>query len=83
MLIKPWKEGRLYYVSRNDVLLKSSNASSLFGKNDSWRCTPKNIITHGNARTFSLEVVQNLLSSTSVAAWLLVTMVSSSIVVTI
>ncbi|KAJ0547931.1 hypothetical protein HanIR_Chr08g0377741 [Helianthus annuus] len=43
----------------------------------------KNIITHGNARTFLLEVVQNLLSSTSVAAWLLVTMVSSSVVVTI
>ncbi|KAF5787735.1 hypothetical protein HanRHA438_Chr10g0469261 [Helianthus annuus] len=43
----------------------------------------KNIITHGNARTFPLEVVQNLLSSTSVAAWLLVTMVSSSVVITI
>ncbi|MFS7979704.1 putative 1,3-beta-glucan synthase [Helianthus anomalus] len=43
----------------------------------------KNITTRGNAHTLPLEVVQNLLSSTSVAARLLVTMVSSYVVVTI
>ncbi|KAJ0449228.1 putative 1,3-beta-glucan synthase [Helianthus annuus] len=46
---------------------------NLIWKNDCW----------SNARTLPLEVVQNLLSSTSMAARLLVTMVSSYLVVTI
>uniref|UniRef100_A0A251VHB3 Putative leucine-rich repeat domain, L domain-like protein n=1 Tax=Helianthus annuus TaxID=4232 RepID=A0A251VHB3_HELAN len=41
MLINHGRKAVCTTVSRNDVLLKSSNASSLFGKNDSCRCTSK------------------------------------------